>query len=341
MGTGSPASSGDGAWKKLLLPVAALAILLAYNALCTPGFFAVEIRDGRVFGTLIDILNHGSKKGILALGMTLVIATGGVDLSVGAVMAVCGAIAASLVVAGHGAGIAIVAALGAGVVGGLWNGALVTFLRLQPIVATLVLMVMGRGIAQLLTDGLIVTFQDPTLTAIGNSAFLGLPFPVTMLAAFFLCVYAATRRTALGLFIESVGDSAPAARLSGVPDRAVTVLTYVVCGLGAGAAGLIECSYIRAADANNAGMTLELDAILAVVIGGTSLTGGRFNLGGSIVGALLIETLTKTLIMQNVSTDIAPAPKALVVLGVCLLYSPSLRGRLSAFAARRGRASAA
>lgn len=324
-----------GTWRKLLLPIVALAVLLGFNALFTEGFFSLEIRDGRMYGTLVDILNHGSKVGILALGMTLVIATGGVDLSVGAVMAVSGAVAASLVVGGYAPGVAIVSAVLVGMCGGLWNGLLVTLLKLQPIVATLILMVTGRGIAQLITGGLIVTFQDPTLTHVGNGSFLGLPVPVAMLAVVLVAAGLATRKTALGLFIESVGDSAPAARLSGVPDRAVTVFAYMVCGLCAGAAGLIECSYIRAADANNAGMFLELDAILAVVIGGTALTGGRFSLGGSVIGAMLIQTLTKTLYMQNVSADIAPAPKALVVLAVCLLYSPILRAKLSALASGR------
>ncbi len=320
-----------------MLPVVALLLLLAFNFFFTPGFFQVEIRDGRLYGTLIDILNHGSKVGILAVGLTLVIATGGVDLSVGAVMAVAGAVAASMVVAGHSAASAIAAAVAVGALSGLWNGVLVTLLRLQPIVATLILMVTGRGIAQLITGGLIITFSDPTLTSIGNSSLLGLPIPVAMLLGVLAVTALAARGTALGLFIETVGDSAPAARLAGVPDRAVTVAAYIACGLCAGIAGLIECSYIRAADANNAGMFLELDAILAVVIGGTALTGGRFSLLGSIVGAMLIQTLTKTLYMQNVSADIAPAPKALVVLAVCLLYSPVLRAKLSALQRRIGR----
>lgn len=202
---------------------------------------------------------------------------------------------------------------------------LVTVMRLQPIVATLILMVAGRGVAQLITDGLIITFESPPLAYLGNGSLLGLPVPVAMLAGAFVAFGLVSRRTTLGLFIESIGDNPPAARLAGVPDRLVVLLVYAVCGLCAGAAGLIDCSYIKAADANNAGQLLELDAILAVVLGGTSLAGGRFLLFGSVIGAMIMQTLTKTLYMQNVSADIAPAPKAIAVILVCLLQSPVVR----------------
>jgi simple sugar transport system permease protein len=308
----------------------ALALLLLFNAVATPGFFDLHVRDGRVYGVLVDILNHGSKVAIVALGMTLVIATGGVDLSVGAVAAIAGAVAATLV-SHHSMPwpVAVLAALGVGCVCGAWNASLVTLLRLQPIVATLILMVAGRGIAQLITGGLIVTFDNPGLRTIGNGAFAGLPVPVWLMLSVLVGTALATRRTPLGLFVESVGDNPAASRLAGVPDRAVRVAVYAFTGACAAGVGLIESSYIAAADANNAGQLLELDAILAVVIGGTSLTGGRFVLLGSVVGALLMQALTKTLYMQDVSADIAPAPKALAVILVCLLQSPVLRRALA------------
>ena len=289
-------------------PRAALGLLLLCNALFSRGFFALDVRDGRLYGVLVDILNHGSRVAIVALGMTLVIATGGVDLSVGAVAAIGGAVTASLVAQGHVPWpLALVAAVAAGLACGAWNGVLVALLRLQPIVATLVLMVAGRGIAQLVTGGVIVTFDSAPLTAIGNGSFLSLPVPVWLLGIVAALMAIATRRTSLGLFIEAVGDNQSAARLAGVPDRAVKLLVYSLCGLLAGLSGVIECSYIKAADSNNAGNLLELDAILAVVIGGTVLRGGRFFLVGTIVGALLMQTLTKTLAMQDVSSEIAPA----------------------------------
>jgi simple sugar transport system permease protein len=303
-------------------PLLALAALLVLGALFAPGFIGVELRDGRLFGTPIDILNHGSKVAIVALGMTLVIATGGVDLSVGAIVALSAA---------------VVATLGVALIAGVWNGFLVTVLRLQPIVATLVLMVAGRGIAQLVTDGLIVTVDEPAIAFVGNGSFLGLPMTLWLLVTVLIAIGLLTRRTALGLFIESIGDNNAASRLAGVPDRAVRLVAYALCGLCAGAVGLIDCGYIRAADVNNAGQLLELDAILAVVIGGTALTGGRFMLIGSIVGAMLMQTLTKLLYMLDVSADIAPAPKALVVIAVCLLQSPALRSRVAAMWGRPAR----
>ncbi len=318
-------------------PLVALVLLLALGALFAPGFAGVELRDGRLFGTPIDILNHGSKVAIVALGMTIVIATGGVDLSVGAVVALAAAIVATLV-SEHGVAwpLAMAAALGVSLVAGLWNGTLVTALRLQPIVATLVLMVAGRGVAQLVTGGLIVTVRDPAVAFVGNGAIAGLPATVWLLGAVALLVGLLTRRTAIGLFIESVGDNDAASRLAGVPERTVRLLAYAFCGCCAGVAGLIDCAYIRAADVNNAGQLLELDAILAVVIGGTALTGGRFTLVGSIIGAMLMQTLTKLLYMLNVSAEIAPAPKAIVVIAVCLLQSPALRASLRALIAGRG-----
>jgi galactofuranose transport system permease protein len=311
-------------------PLIALLALIAFGAIFAPGFIGIELRDGRLFGTPIDILNHGSKVAIVALGMTLVIATGGVDLSVGAIVALAAAVLATLI-SNHAVPwpLAMAAALAIGLTAGVWNGILVTALRLQPIVATLVLMVAGRGIAQLVTGGLIVTVREPAVAALGNGSLLTLPSTLWLLVAVALIAGLLTRRTALGLFIECVGDNDAASRIAGVPARSVRLLAYAFCGWCAGVAGLIDCSYILAADVNNAGQLLELDAILAVVIGGTALTGGRFSLVGSIIGAMLMQTLTKLLYMLEVSAEIAPAPKALVVLAVCLLQSPSLRASLA------------
>lgn len=322
----------------LAWPLAALALLVLFNLVFTPGFFAVELRDGRLFGTPIDILNHASKVAIVAVGMTLVIATGGVDLSVGAVVAIAGAIAAMLVTHTHAPfPVVVLAALAAGGVAGLCNGFLVTRLRLQPIVATLVLMVAGRGVAQLITDGLIITFEHRALSSLANTAFVFLPIPAWIALGLALTTGLYTRRTAAAMFVEAVGDNDRACRYAGVNDRAIKLASYAFCGVCAGLAGLVECSYIKAADANNAGLFLELDAILAVVIGGTSLSGGRFSLAGSLAGAVLIQTLTKTMYMHDVSADVAPLPKAIAVLAVCMLQSPVVKDRIAS-AFNRGRA---
>ncbi len=315
-------------WSSLLWPSVGLGLLLLFNLLFTQGFFHVEVRDGRLYGVLIDVLNHGSKVMLLALGMGLVIATGGVDLSVGAVMAIAGAVAAQLInKAGVPFPVVIGASLAIALGAGVWNGFLVGVCKVQPIVATLILMVAGRGVAQLITDGQIVTFTDERLAYIGNGSLLGLPFPVLLSLAMLAVTAQFTRKTAIGLFIEAVGDNQTASTYSGVHASTVKFLVYAFSGLCAGLAGLVAASNIKCADSNHAGLFLELDAILAVVVGGTSLTGGRFYLAGAIVGALFIQTLTTTMYMRNVSADVAPVPKALAILAVCLLQSPALRSK--------------
>ena len=316
--------------QRIFWPLLALGLLLLFNNVFTTGFFHVEIRNGHLYGSLIDVLNQGAKVMLVALGMTLVIATGGVDLSVGAVMALAGAMAARLmVVSDYGFAAAFCGAMGIALLAGAWNGALVAYIGIQPIIATLILMVAGRGIAQLVTDGQIINFTDAKMVFLGNGHFLGLPFTLTIVLLMLAATWTLTRRTALGLFIEAVGDNPTASRYAGVNARLVTFLAYLFTGLCSGLAGLVAASNIKGADANHAGLYLELDAILAVVVGGTALTGGRFYLVGSLIGALLIQTLTTTMYARNISADIAPMPKALVIIAVCLLQSDKVRRYLS------------
>ncbi|HEY0865906.1 MAG TPA: ABC transporter permease [Fimbriimonas sp.] len=315
-----------------------LVLVLAFNAAFTPGFFGLEIREGRIYGSLIDILNRAAPVALLSLGMTLVIATGGVDLSVGAVMAVAGAVAASLIARPSGNPLAgidlggsipmiVLASLAVALACGYFNGILVSLLGLQPIVATLLLMVAGRGVAQLLANGQIVTFTEPGFQRLATGSFLGLPNPVWIVAAAFGAFSLLTRATALGLFIEATGSNPVAARYAGVNAKRIKQAVYVLSGLCAGIAGLILTADIQAADANNAGLYLELDAILAVSVGGTALTGGRFSLVGSMFGALLMQTLTTTILTRGVSPEITLVLKALIVVVVCLLQSPVFQQR--------------
>jgi len=317
-------------WKSLVWPAAGLGVLLLFNLLFTPGFFHIEQREGHFYGTLIDIINHGSKVILLSLGMALVIATGGVDLSVGAVMAIAGAVAAQLIhVSGFPFVAVIACALGVAIVCGCWNGVLVSIFKIQPIVATLILMVAGRGVAQLITDGQIITFDHPSLNFLGNGHLLALPFPIILALTALGLTVLATRKTALGLFIESVGDNAVASACSGVDARKIQFLVYLFSGFCAGVAGLVATSNIKGADANHAGLFLELDAILAVVVGGGSLAGGRFYLAGAVIGALFIQTLTTTMYMRDVSPDVAPVPKALAIIIVCLMQAPAFRQKIA------------
>jgi ribose/xylose/arabinose/galactoside ABC-type transport system permease subunit len=320
----------------LLWPVLSLAALLVFNLAFQPTFFRVVIQDGHLYGTLVDVLNQGAKVMLLALGMTLVIGTGGVDLSVGSVMAITGALAALLVTTTALPFVAVLAlCVLAGAALGAWNGLLVTRLRIQPIIATLILMVVGRGIAMLLTDGQIVTFEHPAFVFFGNGHFLGLPFTVTIVALVFAATALLTRRTAIGLFIEAAGDNETASRFCGAPVRLVKVLVYAFSGVCAALAGLIATSNIKAADSSRVGERMELDAIFAVLVGGTALTGGRFTLVGSIVGALLIQTLTTTMYNLGMPPAIAPVPKAVVILLACLLQSPVFRAQLGGLFSRR------
>jgi simple sugar transport system permease protein len=320
----------------LLWPVLSLAALLAFNLVFQPTFFRIVIQDGHLYGTLVDVLNQGAKVMLLALGMTLVIGTGGVDLSVGSVMAITGALAALLVTTTALPFVAVLAlCVLAGAALGAWNGLLVTRLRIQPIIATLILMVVGRGIAMLLTDGQIVTFEHPAFVFFGNGHFLGLPFTVTIVALVFAATALLTRRTAIGLFIEAAGDNETASRFCGAPVRLVKVLVYAFSGVCAALAGLIATSNIKAADSSRVGELMELDAIFAVLVGGTALTGGRFTLVGSIVGALLIQTLTTTMYNLGMPPAIAPVPKAVVILLACLLQSPVFRAQLGGLFSRR------
>ncbi len=315
----------------LVWPTLALIALLAVNAVLKPSFLSLRIQDGHLFGSVIDILRNGAPTMLVALGMTLVIASRGIDLSVGAVMAVSGALACAHIAGSPdpaAAGTVVTAigiALGAAVALGLWNGVLVSVFGVQPIIATLVLMTAGRGVALLITDGQIVTVASPPFKVLGAGYAFGLPVAILLSLAVFAGVGLLTRRTALGMLLESVGVNPEASRLAGVRYRTIVFTVYVFCALCAGVAGLMVASNISAADANNAGLWIEMDAILAVVIGGTALSGGRFSLTGTIVGALIIQALTTTVYTAGITPETTLVFKALVVAAVCLLQSPRSR----------------
>ena len=320
----------------LFWPVTALAVLLIIAAIVQPGFLRIGWVDGHLHGSLIDVLNRAAPLMLVAIGMTLVIALRGLDISVGAVVAISAAVAAVMIGGSldpHAAeqtsrvplGVAIAGALGVAMLCGLWNGLLVVKAGMQPIVATLILMVAGRGIAQLITDGRIITVYYSPYFHIGNGFLGGLPFALIIAALTAVAVYLALTRTALGLFVRSIGTNPVAARVAGVRSRLITVCSYVFCSLTAGLAGLIISSNVKSADGNNAGQLMELDAILAVTLGGTSLAGGRFSLAGTIVGALILQTLTALIYASGVPPEVNMVVKAVLVFAVMLLQSPEFR----------------
>ena len=296
---------------------------------------------------MIDILNRAAPLALVAMGMTLVIATRGIDISVGAVVAIAAAVAALMIggelavkdgvqthVSRFPMGLAIVAALAVAALCGLWNGLLVAKVGMQPIIATLILMVAGRGIAQLLTGGQIITVYYAPFFFLGNGFLFGLPFAVFIAVAVWVALHLLMTRTALGLFIQAIGINPAASRLAGIRERLITVCVYVFCGVAAGAAGLVISSNVKSADGNNAGMLMELDAILAVTLGGTALTGGRFSLAGSVLGALIIQTLTTTIYSIGVPPEINMVVKAAVVFVVMLMQSAEFRATLRGWVLR-------
>ncbi len=321
----TPLSSGKRRMRRFPLgmpQLAALLMVLLADSLVTHNFFALHLQEGRLFGSPIDILNRAAPVALLAIGMTLVIATGGIDLSVGAVMAIAGATAATLTVAGHSLSIVVLASLGVGILCGVWNGVLVALLKIQPFVATLILMVAGRGVAQLITQGQIVTFDSDALARLGSGTLWLFPVPVWITLALALLVWLLTRKTALGMFIEAVGINLRAARNAGVNGWAIVMSSYIISGFCAAVAGVIVTADIRGADANNAGLWLELDAILAVVIGGASLMGGRFNLLLSLTGALIIQAMNTGILLSGFPPELNQVVKAVVVMAVLLIQAP-------------------
>ena len=326
---------------KLLWPLVALAILLLFNLIFTPHFFRLEIKQGHLYGNLIDILKNGAPIMLLAIGMTLVIATHGIDISVGSVVAISSGVVALLIggdlkgVPKYPVIVAMAAALLVCTLAGMWNGMLVSRIRMQPIIATLILFVAGRGIAMVFTKSMIIWLYVKSFALLGQGYVLGIPFSIYIVLVLLLLTYVFTRRTAIGMFIEAVGINPTAARFSGIKAQNIIFWVYAFCGFCAGVAGLIVCSTVMSADGNNAGKLFELDAILAVVLGGTSLNGGKFYLFGSVIGALIIQTLTTTIYALGVPADVAPVVKAFVVWAVCLIQSERFRARILRVFARR------
>jgi len=349
------------AWRKatesrVFLPLVALALILLFDLITIPGFFGIQSRDGNLYGSLIDIVRNGSTVALLAIGMTLVIATGGVDLSVGAVMAISASVAALLMnpyvlakelpphlmslindptFTFQPLWVVILVTLLVATICGVWNGILVAYVRIQAMVATLILMIAGRGIAQLITNGVrIQIFYEPY--AFIGQGWIVLPVSVYIVAIVFVLAWLLTRKTAIGLFIESVGVNFRSSYFAGISEKRIKLLAYTFCGFCAGIAGLVDSSNIKTSDAYNLGLWLEMDAILAVVIGGTLMSGGRFSLFASIVGAWIIQAISTSMYAFGVPAFALQAIKAIVVILVILLYSEQARSLVQRISAQKG-----
>jgi galactofuranose transport system permease protein len=281
----------------------ALALLVLFNVIFTTNFATA--------GTILGLLSQATFVLLVALGLTLVIGTGGIDLSVGAIMAIASAVVPLYL--GYSWPVAVLAALVFCVLAGMLNGFLVAYVGMQPIVATLALFVGGRGFAQVLVNGQLQTISDAGFLALWRATVFGIPMPVVVAAVVAVLVGVLVRGTTFGRYVLAVGGNRTASYLSGHPVRVVIVAVYAISGLLAGIAGTLATARLAAGDPATIGLLIELDAIAAVVIGGTPLSGGRMNVGGTVAGAVLMLVISATFVMNNINPIYAQILKAAII----------------------------
>ncbi len=339
---------------KLAWAVIAELAILAVAGILRPDFFRIEYNatTGMFYGSMVDIINRSSEITIIAMGMTMVIALGGTDISVGALVAVAGAFALKLLrwdvteyptpgdYTIYPFVLVILVPLAVCTLMGLFNGILIGKFKLEPIIATLILMVAGRGIAQIATNGKQFTTGYTPFRFIGQGSLFGLPFPIILAVVICTAVMIFVRRTAFGTFVESVGINPSASRVTGLKSGKIIIIVYTLTGFLSGVAGLIYSSRISSCDSNNAGVNYEMDAILAVVLGGTSMTGGKFSLTGTIIGSLIIRTITTLVYYFGITSESIMAFKAVIILVVIIIQSEPVRKRLAVRKSRKQKAGA-
>lgn len=293
----------------------AIVLLLLFNLFFTPNFFQLD-NFRTQFVQVIPVL-------IVALGMALVIGTEGIDLSVGGVMALAAAVIPLYI--GYGLVPVVIIVVVVGAVIGLINGSLVALVGVQPIVATLSLMVAGRGIALVIANEQLKSVTDPGILAIGRGQFLGIPYSVIVGIVLIGLVALLVNRTTFGKQLIAIGGSRRAAELSGLPVKRILVLTYVVCAMLASVAGIIGTARLGASVPSTLGNLIELSAITAVVVGGTPLTGGQVRVVGTVAGAVLLQFISATLIKHNVPDSYSQIIQAVIILLAVYIQ----RGRMS------------
>ena len=327
-------------------------LILIVCLVVRPDFFSISYQPstGMLYGSLVDIINRSSEITIIAMGMTLVIALGGTDLSVGALVAVSGAFALKLlrwdVTIYNTPGdysvqpyiLVLILPLITCLAMGMFNGFLIGQLGLQPIIATLILMVSGRGVAQILTNGKQYTTLYSPFRWIGQGSCLFLPTPIVISVIVVAVVMIFVRKTAFGTFVESVGINRSASRLSGINAKRIIMIVFALTGFLSGISGLIYSSRIMSCDSNNAGLNYETDAILSVVIGGTNMAGGKFSLAGTIIGSIIIRTIVTFVYYFGISAEATMAFKAMIIAVVIVLQSEPVRNWMSKRAQARAMA---
>lgn len=296
----------------------ALVLLVLLNLLFTPNFAASN--------NFWNILLQVTPTMLVAVGMTFVIATSGIDLSVGSVMAIASALAATNL--DRGVGVAILLALAVSFLLGALNGALIAGFRIQPIIVTLALLISGRGIAQVISHGgQLIPFSNPGFEYLGKGHVGPIPFQVLVMILIIAAAVFLLRMTSFGRYVLAMGGNEAAARLAGVKIHRTKLLVYALSGLLAGIAGLIETARLGASDAAKVGLNIELDAIAAVVVGGTTLAGGRATVAGTVIGALIMQVLTTSFNMGPLGLRPVPFSWALVFKAAIIIFAVYIQRR--------------
>ena len=327
---------------QLIIPLVALGLLLLFNLIRDPGFYSVSIAVNNagnpvLSGNIISIIDSASELAIIAMGMTLVTAAcGGQDISVGAVGAIAGAVFVKVVFAFESitAG-ALLAGLAACILGAvlfkLFNGTLVAVFRIQPMIATLILYSCGRSIAYWINGDATPQISSPILSAVGMTIpGIPVPTPIFLVILTGLLMMLLFRVTNTRLYTQTVGINQGAARLNGINPVRIKLLSFVLLGVCVAVAAVIGIARLGNLSHKTILADIEMDAILAVAIGGNNLGGGRFRLSGSILGAYIIQMLTTTLYAMNVATVNVKAYKAIVIIVIVVAGSPVVKARLSA-----------
>lgn len=319
--------------KPMFWGVVAILLLLVVNLLKDPSYLAIRVNpaNGNLAGNVLDILRASAPILLVATGMALVIATAGIDLSVGSVMAVAGAVSMQYlqgVAAPESLGAALAAigmSIGFGATLGLVSGMLVAYVGLQPFITTLVMMLAGRGLAKVITSGQNTTATNEPFRWLANGYVAGFPVVFGLAVVIVVVIALVVRRTALGMMILSIGINPRASRMAGIKPAGLLLTVYALSGALAAIAGMFAVSSVMTVNVTQTGYQMEMDAILAVVIGGGTLAGGRLSIGGAAVGALLIATLDKTVVFLGVPSSATPAFKATVILVLFLLQADIVR----------------
>ena len=332
--------------RQIFIPIAALLILAIFNLIADPSFYKITLGynsagNSVLSGYLITILDYGSELAILAIGMTLVTAaSGGQDISVGAAIAISGSVILRVLCGTNSRpdtlqAPIIVAFLISCVVAmlfGAFNGALVAYFKIQPMVATLILYTAGRSIAAWINNNELPIVNDATFAVFGGFIpGIPIPTPVFIAAACILVTVLVLKFTNLGLYTQAVGINESSSRLNGLNPAFIKFLTFVILGLCVAVAGLIKVSRLSSINYSVIAKDIEMDAILAVALGGNALGGGKFNMTASILGAFVIQFLTTTLYKFNVQSDALPAYKAVVVILLVVFSAPVVREKMGEF----------